>query len=44
MALPLVVTVTVNGAGTPFAIDTPAGTWHVAPSGAPLQARDTVPL
>ncbi len=44
MALPLVVTVTVNGAGIPFAIDTLAGTWHIAPSGAPLHASETVPL
>ncbi len=43
-APPLVDTVTVNGAGAPFAIDTLAGTWHVASSGAPVQASDTVPL
>ncbi len=44
MAPPLVNTVTVNGAGRPFAIDTLAGTWHVAPSGAPLHASETLPL
>jgi len=40
--LPLVVTVTCNDAGTPFAIDTLAGTWHVAPRGAPLHVSDTL--
>ena len=44
MAPPLVDTVTVKDAGTPLAIETVAGTWHAAPSGAPLQANDTVPL
>jgi len=44
MAPPLVDTVTVNGVGTPLAIETVAGTWHAAPSGAPLQESDTVPL
>ena len=44
MALPLVDTVTVKGVGTPPAIETVEGTWHAAPSGAPLQANDTVPL
>src|SRR5258708_366712 len=43
-AAPLVDTVTVNSAGAPLAIATVAGTWHVAPSGAPEQASDTVPL
>ena len=43
-APPLVDMVTVNGAGAPFAIVTVGGTWHIAPSGAPLQANDTVPL
>src|SRR5713226_3129319 len=43
-ATPLVDTVTVNGAGAPLAIATVAGTWHVAPSGVPLQASDTVPV
>src|SRR5260370_39336195 len=42
-AAPLVDTVTVKGAGAPFAITTVGGTWHVAPSGMPLQASDTVP-
>ena len=44
MAAPLVDTVTVNGAGAALVIDTLAGTWHAAPSGAPLQANVTVPL
>src|SRR5256885_6289423 len=44
MAPPLVDTVTVKGAGAPLAIETVGGTWHAAPSGAPLQASDTVPL
>jgi len=44
MAPPLVDMVTVNGAATPLTIETVAGTWHAAPSGAPLQANDTVPL
>ncbi len=43
-AAPLVDTVTVKGAGAPFAITTVGGTWHVAPSGVPLQASDTVPV
>ena len=43
-APPLVDMVTVNGAGAPFAIVTVGGTWHIAPSGAPLQASVTVPL
>src|SRR5258708_4055904 len=43
-APPLVDTVTVNGTGVPLTIATVAGTWHVAPRGAPLQANDTVPL
>src|SRR5437879_13876897 len=43
MALPLVDTVTVNGAGAPFVIDTVAGTWQVALRGAPVQASATVP-
>ena len=41
---PLVDTVTVKGAGVPLAIATLAGAWHTAPSGAPLQTSDTVPL
>ena len=44
IAAPLVDTVTVKSAGAPLAIATVAGTWHVAPSGAPLQASDTAPL
>jgi len=44
MAEPLVVTVTVNGAATPFEIDTLAGSWQAAPKGAPLHVSDTVPL
>jgi len=43
-AAPLVETVTVKGAGVPLAIATLAGAWHTAPSGAPLQTSDTVPL
>jgi hypothetical protein len=41
---PLVATETMNGAGLPFEICTVAGPWMVAPSGAPLYARETVPL
>jgi hypothetical protein len=44
MAEPLVVTVTVNGAGAPPEIETLAGTWQAAPRGAPLQVSDTVPV
>ena len=43
-AVPAVETVTVNGAGAPFAIDTAGGTWQTVPRGAPLQASETVPL
>jgi len=42
-APPLVDMVTVKGAGAPFAIVTVGGIWHIAPSGAPLQASVTVP-
>ena len=44
MAPPLVETVTVNEEGAPFATGTLAGTWHVAPSGAPLHVNETLPL
>jgi len=44
MAPPLVDTDTVNGAGALLAMDTLAGIWHVAPSGAPPQVNATVPL
>jgi hypothetical protein len=44
MAAPLVVTVTVNGAAAPFEIDTLAGTWQLAPRGAPLHASEMLPL
>jgi hypothetical protein len=43
-ALPLVVTPTVNGAGNPPVMITVAGAMHIAPSGAPLQVKATVPL
>jgi hypothetical protein len=43
-APPLVDTEAVNGEGTPFAKLTLAGTWHVAPVGAPLHTRATLPL
>jgi hypothetical protein len=43
-AAPLVDTVIVKGVGVPLAIATLAGAWHTAPSGAPLQTSDTVPL
>jgi hypothetical protein len=44
LAEPLVVTVTVNGAGAPLEIETLAGSWQAAPTGAPLHMSDTVPV
>jgi hypothetical protein len=43
IAGPLVETETVNGEGAPLVIETLAGTWHVAFSGAPLQVSAMVP-
>jgi hypothetical protein len=44
IALPLVTTVTVKGAGAPVLRTTEAGAWHVAPKGAPVQVKEIVPL
>jgi hypothetical protein len=44
MAEPLVVTVTVKGAGAPPEIETLAGSWQAAPRGAPLHVSVTVPV
>ncbi len=43
-ALPLVFTLTVNGAGNPAMMVTLAGAMHTAPRGAPPQVNATVPL
>jgi hypothetical protein len=44
LAAPLVVIVTVKGAGAPLEIETLAGTWQAAPRGAPVHVSDTVPV
>jgi|SRR5271169_3040651 len=41
---PLVVTITVNCAGFPLEIYSVAGPWMDAAKGAPLYARETVPV
>src|SRR5215469_5669292 len=41
---PAVFTVTVKVAAVPLARETAEGTWHVAASGAPLQASETLPV
>jgi hypothetical protein len=42
--VPLVVTVTVNGRAAPLVTERLAGTWQAAPKGAPLQAREILPV
>jgi hypothetical protein len=44
IAPPLVTTVTVKVACAPVLRTTEAGGWHVAPKGAPVQVKETVPL
>lgn len=44
IAPPLVTTVTVKVACAPVLRTTEAGGWHVAPEGAPVQVKETVPL
>ena len=41
---PLVVTVTLKGAGLPFVTATLEGAWQTAPRGAPLQVSPIVPV
>ena len=43
-ALPLVVTITVNGTALPFEICNVGGNSQVAAAGAPLQVREILPV
>ena len=44
LAAPLVVTITANGTAAPLVTERVEGTWHAAPTGAPLQAREMLPV
>jgi hypothetical protein len=44
LAVPLVVTVTVNGRAVPLVTERLEGTWQAAPKGTPLQANEILPV